>query len=72
MFTSSQSCQKILFIHVVPLFFLKQTFIERLQNETDPDEPVLFLQCSVTPNQSEAGPFYAQVELGAETTKITL
>lgn len=49
-----------------------QTYVERLQNETDPDEPVLFLQCSVTPNQSEAGPFYAQVELGAETTKITL
>lgn len=64
---------KISYIHVAPLFF-KQTFMERLQNinETDPNEPVLLLQCSVTPNQSEAGPFYAQVELGAETTKITL
>lgn len=37
----------------------KPKHVERLQNETDPDEPVLFLQCSVTPNQSEAGPFYA-------------
>lgn len=71
MFTSSHPCIKILYIHEVP-FKKTQTYVERLQNETDPDEPVLFLQCSVTPNQSEAGPFYAQVELGAETTKITL